>query len=416
MFKTIKHYVVGSVLVGASLLSSCGNSSVPPNPNGPVPTNNPDCIVGSAVEYASDLDLGLDVGVFDSNLNRSNYDSSGVQCFTKHEKAMIDELSEIKSEGADPLTLQKIINDYPNAGPATVYALRASWDATLVDQEFDTSLEFYDSNRLGWVAIDRATGISLPGFFLRDRGLDGMTPYPVDDNVSSAGAPDWNPNPGLDEISSFLDRFPGCEGLIGTGEGFPEFWQSSSDFLYADYLWGTPIPIRSALPPGAKVNSIIIGNRVTSFGDEYSDSTMELKYDVHPDDNNLIGFKVVYEFLAHMVPDVSNVSTDRDMWVFGKSDFGVSEGQILDADTIIAYQNPRVSSGARGIYDHTIFVDEKSPELVGFGPPFDTLRGFQSLDYLAAHTMLEVPKRFTAVPTEPRYADLSIHGCSYELD
>lgn len=399
-------------LLAAASISSC---STPPLPNGPGPRPNPDCIVGSAVDYASVRGLDLDVSVYDTNLNRSSYDAVGKECFTRHERDMIDELNAVKNEGADLVTLQKIVNDYPNAGPATVYALRASWNAYLEDKRFDSSLEFYDTNRLGWVALDRAFGSSFPGQIIQVRGHDSLTPYPISSLIYSASTPDWDPNPG--QTSSFLDRFPGCEGLIGTGQGYPEFgFQSSADIVFRSEVFSTPLPIRSALPPGSKIENIFVVTEYTFFGDEFSDAYVLVSYDVHPDDNSLIGFRTVYEYMVHVIPGPQYLTSNPATWFFNKDNFDYVPGDILQGNEIVAYVSPGMAAGDRKIYDHTIYVYEERPELVGVGSPFDPSYGIQTLDYLAAHTMPDVPKEFTAVPTQPRYANLSIHGCSYRLE
>ncbi|MFT4308646.1 MAG: hypothetical protein ACMXYM_04735 [Candidatus Woesearchaeota archaeon] len=407
------------VLSAALLVSSCDtNGGVIPPPPDPDPVPNPDCVSGSAVDYAREVGLDVDVSVYDSNLNRHEYDAVGERCFTRFERSMIDELRSLVDEGADEIVLQRVVDDYPVVGPATVWALRGTWDATLADQAHNPALRFYDpdtnTDHLGWIDLAGGIGVSLPSTFLAEQNLDHLTPHPIDENVHSVSPPDWNRNP--DETSTFLDRIPGCEGLLSTGEDFPTFVNSSGDYIFNGHLLHTPVPIRSVLPPGTVVAGVRVRDRVTWRGVEFTDGVVDLRYDVHPDDRYLIGFKAVYEMAAHVVPGPDNITTDTEYWLFDTDEFSVRPGST--ADGVLAYVNPRMAAGASMVYDHTVFVRDEHPEISEVGPPWDEARTMQTLDYLAAFTIpeSEVPRQVTAVPMQPRYADLTIHGCQYELE
>ncbi len=401
------------VLAAVLLISSCdpgdGGGVTPP----PDPAPNPDCVSGTAVDHALEVGLDLYVAAYDANLNRYEHDVEGEHCFTRFERSMIDELRSLVDEGADPVVLQRVVDDYPVVGPATVWALRGTWDAARADQAFDPDRSFYDTGRLGWIDLARGIGGSFPGSYLAERGLEDVTVYPLDEKILDVAPPDWNPDP--DETNTFLDRFPGCEGLLSTGESFPSMMQSSGDFFFQSHLFNTPVPIRSVLPPGAVVSSVRARDRVSQLGEDFTDGVVDLRLDVHPDDRSLIGFRTVYEMVAHVVPGPENITTDPDTWVFDVDAFAVQAGN--PAQDVLVYVNPGMASGNTMLYDHTVYVREQRPELAEVGPLWDEARGLQSLDYLAAFTipLSEVPRQFTAPPLQSRYADLSIHGCASDL-
>ena len=414
--------VAAGVFSAALLVSSCDTHGgpPPPRPPDPVPGPNPDCVSGSAVDHAREVGLDVDVSVYDSNLNRHEYGAEGERCFTRFERSMIDELRSLVDEGADERALQRVVDDYPVVGPATVWALRQTWDATLADQVHNPALRFYDpdtdTDRLGWVNLRNSIGMSLPGLLLEERGHSDRTPYPVDRNISGMSPPDWDAREG--HISVFIDRIPGCERLLSTAQDFPGVPQASADMIVAPHLIQTPVAVRSVLPPGAVVSDVRVTNReIPGLGVPYSDGSVTLRYDVHPDDHPLIGFRAVYDLIGHSVPAVRNVTTDRDLYVFEPSEYPVGVGGVVSEDTVLAYLNPRISSGGRMVHDHTVFVYERRAELSGVGTPWSERDASQPLDYLAARLLehLGVPRSLIAIPFEPRYADLTIHGCTAPL-
>ena len=399
---------LSAIILAAGIMAGCNQSNNIYHP--PQPIINPDCIIGSAADYANKIGLPLDVSIYDDNTNKNQKET---QCFTIHEKKMIDQLSVLLVEGAKQETLQQIVVDYPTVGPATIWALEQTWNATLKDQQYDTDMQFYDTGVLGWIALDIATGVSLPGKILEDWGLEDNTPYPIDHNLKVMFPPDWNPNPGV--ASTFLEYIPGCEDIMLGGQPYPDYlWQSSADVIYSHESRSNPRPIRSALPPGAQIIRIHVVELEHMLGGTFNEGIVALRYDVHPDDRHLIGFDSVFEYMAHTVPNESNLSPERENWFFTVDDYNFNVGDKVGFGEIVAYQNPRYDFTGP-IYDHTIFVGKKYHELIGIGSPFDERLHVQTIDYMASHysyNELGVPRAFNAFPTEPRYENMSVHGCS----
>jgi hypothetical protein len=139
MKNKMKNLLGSSLLISASILSSCSNPSSPPIP----PQPNPQCVSGTAIQHAQTKGLNLNVNIYDEN------DDSRGGCFTVHEKAFIDKLHALKTtKGINEPVLQEIVNDHPTVGPLTVSALRDHAEGWEYDQVF-TSTPFY-SGRLDY--------------------------------------------------------------------------------------------------------------------------------------------------------------------------------------------------------------------------------------------------------------------------
>jgi hypothetical protein len=394
-----------TVLVSAASLTAC---AVPPTPT-PQATPNPECLSGSATEYTREAGLDLDVRIYDENRNKHERDHAGERCFTTHEKAWIDELKALSEEGAEGETLQKIIDDHPTVGPGTVQALRLDWDATLFDQQFDPTIEFYSRERLGWVPIDIATGISLPGLRLREAGVEGTSRFPIDEKLRGFVGPDWNPDPGDENRSSFLDEAGRTCALNLRGQGYPEYpIPSSLDITYSASMRGTPLALGNITLDHARVERITVVDEFDPIIGWLNDAYLLVEYDVHPDDTPMLGFESYSAFQIHLTPNPSSVT-------FTKEDYeratGLTEGSTINTGDFIGYQNPRMDGGYGPNYDLSIWVRERIPGLVG--PAYNGSLGHQVLGILGH---MEYPREVSATPTQPRYSDedYSIHGCDPE--
>jgi hypothetical protein len=397
----------GLVALLATLSLSGCTTPTPPTP--PVPTPNPECISGSAVEYAREAELDLNVIAYDENTNKHERDHIGEQCFTTHEKAWIDELETLVTEGAEGETLQRIIDDHPTVGPGTVQALRLDWDATRFDQQFDPTIEFYSRERLGWVPIDIATGVSLPGLRLREAGAEGTSKYPIDETLLGIHGPDWNPDPGDENISSFLDETGRSCAVTLRGQPYPEYpVPSSLDISYAASMRGVQMPLHNITLNNARVERITVVDEFDPVIGWLNDAYLLVEHDVHPDDTPMLGFESYSAYQIHLTPDPNLVT-------FTKEDFeratGLTEGSTINTGDFIGFQNPRFDSGIGPNYDLSIWIRQRIPGLVG--PAYNQALGHQVLDILG-HMLY--PRNVSATPTQPRYSDesYSIHGCELE--
>jgi len=381
--KGMRNTILGLGLVG--MLASCdGNSTIPPpNGNGPAGTV---CLEDTAVNYANNIGLPLDVRILDTN-----NDSKG-GCFTNHERDWIDELKLVYDDGVlSAGEVQSFLDYFDTVGPMIPKALNLSYKEFLVDRQFEPDVVDFVPEHLGWIPLNVILpDASLPGLYHDILG-EPLTNYPINRTTSFFGLPDWQ-NQRRGETSTFLSELGICDLCYNTEDALNI---GSLDMLFGDrevddsglvLKWKEVFA--GNLTPGV-VNRITIYTRSNDLSGEYNVADVTVDYEVHPDDRSLFDAESLRYVYAHIAPNENQF--------FGKEDFPFSENDSIDFGTKLGYINWRFNS----LLDFSVFVFDQ----IGVGP-YIPVEGFPNtyvMDILGAKDVY--PERLRPTATQPRYRD-----------
>ena len=288
---------------GLSALLACngpsGGNGVPPlgpDPNGP----SFECVGESAAEYGSGLPFDV-----------SSYDSNAPGCFTVDEKHLVDVLTdvydrEVSGRDIDPGdetaitagTLQGIVDRFVTVGPVIPNAVLLSYEAFVVDREFDPELEF-DASTIGSLSLHQMLPVwSLPSRYA-DPGVsaplitESPTDFPSNPHVERISGLDWS-DPSDPDFLGFIKKFTGIEECNVGGRGILSStikmnlyrgFDSTSPVAPYELLW-----YEISLPtlPGAHVTvHDIFVERLSSIID-HERANITFREHIHPYDRTLV--------------------------------------------------------------------------------------------------------------------------------
>lgn len=386
------------------LLSACGGPSgssySPPSPSpSPTQTYN-ECVAGgqTAVDRAAADGLtGVDVSVYDTNKDAS-YPTNGF-CMTTHERDFVDELAVIEKAGQPASTLQAIVNTYGLVGPATVQALKWSWAAYQADHAQNPSLVFFARQRLGWVPLDKMTGVSMPGDAVVNPTFNpsgvNESPYTPSQYLDGIAMPDWNDTQGV--IESWLQKFTTWSQCpANNSEDSPVDAQSTGDFLYSTSMPAVP-KVLNGTPARALIQSIDIRTLNNTVLGTFNMYAVKVYYERHPDDRDLIAFAHIFYTYAHLTPDPSKQT-------FSQSDLdaiGITEGKYVTPGQLVGYVSPDSTFPGDPVFDLTIFTSG----LHDYGAKNPSLNTTTLDPFASKYIAKNFGKTYAATPTQPRYED-----------
>jgi len=218
MLKNFKQHLITSVFIGASLLSSCGNPSVPPNPNGPDPKPNivmPAICTDIPLSYANEVasNIGVNPSLIEKYWNNddSAFVLTDVHCLTDQEQRFLGSLEDAVSLGiANEDSLLYWLNRFNTVGQLTNEAFdltaRVARDTNTVMPRILATIPYG--------SVIQPTG-NLPGTSAAKNSEGNLfVNYPINPLVNSWGLTSWNISSGVP--STFHGLFiEGLEDVCG---------------------------------------------------------------------------------------------------------------------------------------------------------------------------------------------------------
>lgn len=382
MLKILTRALAGSVVVAASLASSCSSPDVP---HGDSPQPHPQCVSGTAVQHAHTLALGIDVSIYDNN------DDSRGGCFTSYERAFVDGLRDVQTNhGIEDSVLQRIVDDHRTVGPLTVSALRDHAKGWEFDQAHSDT-PFYTGS-LGYiVAHEMLPTMLMPGLQAHPSVSGHATKhsYPVNENVYHWLPPRLNNFEDVDLIASetFLTRLGYDQCTLAT----PEQLVGSLDVVTPDFSIN---PVYVAWPEPVRLINVIPKQRY-DYGIDYVEFTLGFHYEIDPDDRSLLDVDEIVIVFGHMFPREIASSASREEYL---REYGLHIGDMVAPYTHVGFNNA---------VSKMVDISYETPtHIPGAAMNFTNLYVFDLLGAPYSDNPSTMSIRFA----EPRFGDVTIHA------